>query len=64
MRVHVDGDRCVASGQCAATAPGVFDQRESDGVVVLLTDTPPGGAAADVEYAAASCPAQAIHVTR
>jgi ferredoxin len=54
----------VASGQCAATAPGVFDQRESDGVVVLLTDTPPGGAAADVEYAAASCPAQAIHVTR
>ena len=64
MRVRVDRDSCIASGQCAATAPGVFDQRESDGVVVLLTGTPPIEAAADVEHAAASCPAQAIHVTR
>jgi len=64
MRVHVDRDRCVASGQCAATAPGVFDQRAQDGVVVLLTDTPPVEAAADVEHAAASCPAQAIQLNR
>jgi ferredoxin len=64
MNVHVDRDRCVASGQCAAIAPGVFDQRESDGVVVLLTATPPVEAAEDVEYAAGACPAQAIQVTR
>jgi ferredoxin len=64
MKVHVDRDSCVASGQCAAIAPGVFDQRDEDGVVVLLTDTPAIEATADVEYAAASCPALAIHLTR
>ena len=64
MNIHVDGDMCVASGQCVLAAPGVFDQRDEDGVVVLLTATPPTDAAADVEYAAAGCPAQAIRVTR
>ena len=64
MKVQVDRDRCVASGQCAAVAPGVFDQGYEDGVVVLLTGTPPIEAAADVEYAASACPVQAIHVTR
>jgi ferredoxin len=62
--VHIEQDKCVASGQCVAAAPGVFDQRYSDGVVVLLTATPPAEAAADVENAAASCPAQAIQVTQ
>jgi ferredoxin len=64
MNVHVDRDLCVASGQCSAIAPAVFDQRESDGVVVLLTAVPPIEVAADVEHAASACPAQAIHVTR
>jgi ferredoxin len=63
MIVHVDQDRCVASGQCVVAAPAVFDQREQDGVVVLLTTTPPEGAAADVELAATNCPSQAIRVT-
>jgi ferredoxin len=44
-------------------APGVFDQRDEDGVVVLLNSTPPAEVAADVESAVASCPAQAIRVT-
>lgn len=64
MIVHVDQDRCVSAGHCAVAAPGVFDQRYEDGVVVLLTATPPAEAAADVEFAAESCPAQAIRVTR
>jgi ferredoxin len=64
MNIHVDQDRCIASGQCAAAAPGVFDQRDEDGVVVLLTATPPIEAQADVADAAAACPAQAIHVTQ
>ncbi|MEV6481795.1 ferredoxin [Streptomyces sp. NPDC051576] len=62
MKVTVDQDRCVAAGQCAATAPDVFDQREDDGVVVLLTDVPPAELADDVRYAAAICPALAIHL--
>ena len=40
MRVAVDQDRCMAAGQCVATAPDVFDQRDEDGVVVLLKATP------------------------
>jgi ferredoxin len=64
MNVHVDQDLCVAAGHCAVAAPGVFDQRYEDGVVVLLTATPPSDAAANVEYAAQSCPAQAIRVTQ
>ncbi|MEV7983215.1 ferredoxin [Streptomyces sp. NPDC086519] len=63
MRVTIDQDKCVAAGQCAATAPDVFDQRDEDGVVLLLTDTPSAERADDVRHAAAVCPALAIHVT-
>ncbi|MET9081242.1 ferredoxin [Streptomyces sp. NPDC004237] len=62
MKVTVDQDRCVAAGQCAATAPDVFDQRDEDGVVVLLTSAPATERAGDVRQAAAVCPALAIHV--
>jgi ferredoxin len=63
MNVHVDQDKCVSAGHCAIAAPGVFDQRDEDGVVVLLNSTPPAEVTADVESAVASCPAQAIRVT-
>ncbi|KPI18967.1 ferredoxin [Actinobacteria bacterium OK074] len=63
MKVTVEQDRCVAAGQCAATAPDVFDQREEDGIVVLLTDAPAAALANDVRYAATVCPASAIHLT-
>jgi ferredoxin len=64
MNVHVDQSLCVAAGNCVVAAPGVFDQRDEDGVVVLLTATPPGEVAADVEYAAQACPALAIRITQ
>jgi ferredoxin len=64
MNVHIEQDLCVAAGNCVMTAPSVFDQRPADGVVVLLTATPPSEVADDVEYAAQACPAQAIRVTR
>ncbi len=41
MKVTVDQDKCVSSGQCVLNAGEVFDQRDDDGVVVLLTDSPP-----------------------
>jgi ferredoxin len=63
MNVHVDQDKCVSAGHCAVVAPDVFDQRDEDGVVVLLNATPPAEVADGVESAAASCPAQAIRVT-
>jgi ferredoxin len=63
MRVTVDQDRCVASGQCVVAAEDVFDQRDEDGVVVLLDPEPPAALAADVRQAEAVCPALAIAVT-
>ena len=62
MKVTVDQDKCVASGQCVLTVSDVFDQREEDGIVVLLNPSPPAGLAEDVKQAAALCPALAITV--
>jgi ferredoxin len=62
MKVLVDQDKCVASGQCVLAAPDVFDQRDEDGVVVLLDPSPPAGLDDDVHQAAIICPALAITV--
>ena len=62
MRVAVDQDNCIAAGQCVAAAPDVFDQRDEDGVVVLLKATPDADEEDDVRRAAAVCPALAIQV--
>jgi ferredoxin len=63
MRVQVNQERCISSGQCVLSAPEVFDQREDDGVVFLRTGTPPADQAQDVRRAASLCPAAAITVT-
>ena len=60
MRIAVDQDKCCGAGQCAMLVPDVFDQREEDGVVVLLDPSPPGELRPEVESAAAMCPAGAI----
>lgn len=62
MKVILDQGRCVASGQCVLTAPDVFDQRDEDGIAVLLAAEPGAGRAADVHQAAVLCPALAILV--
>ncbi|SFD57789.1 Ferredoxin [Actinopolyspora alba] len=62
MKVTVDQESCVASGQCVMTAADVFDQRDEDGIVELLEDQPTEDRAEDVRQAAALCPARAIRV--
>ena len=62
MRVAVDQDKCIAAGQCVAAAPDVFDQRDDDGVVVLLKATPGADEENDVRRAAAACPQLAIQI--
>ena len=62
MKVTIDIDKCIGAGQCVLSAPDVFDQRDEDGLVVLLNPTPSAGQAADVKHAAALCPAMAIIV--
>jgi ferredoxin len=60
VKVTVDQDLCVGSGQCALTADDVFDQSDEDGTVVLLNATPPADRKPDIQHAAALCPAAAI----
>ncbi|NKQ52686.1 ferredoxin [Amycolatopsis sp. K13G38] len=62
MKVLIDQDKCVASGQCVVAAGEVFDQRDEDGVVVLLDPEPSAALAQDVRHAAQVCPALAITV--
>jgi ferredoxin len=59
MKVAVDAEKCVSSGQCVLLAPETFDQRD-DGVVVLIDAEPSGSAAGQARGAAATCPARAI----
>lgn len=62
MKVTVDQDKCVSSGQCVLNAIDVFDQRDEDGVVILLNENPPPERVEDARKAAAACPALAIHI--
>ncbi|QII07358.1 ferredoxin [Rhodococcoides fascians A25f] len=62
MKVVVDQDKCVAAGQCVAASMEVFDQRDEDGIVVLLEEFPSAELAEDVRQAAAVCPALAIQI--
>ena len=59
-KVTVDQDRCCGAGQCVLLAPDVFDQREQDGIVVLLEPTPAPDLHDAVREAANVCPAAAI----
>jgi ferredoxin len=62
MRVELDVPKCVASGQCVMAAPDVFDQREDDGVAILLEERPGEELLDDVREAVAVCPAAAIRL--
>jgi ferredoxin len=63
MQVEVDQGRCCGAGQCVINAPQVFDQRENDGVVVVLNSHPAELLRADVERAVQLCPSRAISIT-
>ena len=62
VRVEVDAPKCIAAGQCVLNAPEVFDQRDEDGVVVLLDERPGAGLHDAVRQAALLCPAAAIRL--
>jgi ferredoxin len=59
MRVQIEQDHCVASGQCVMLAPAVFDQ-DDDGIVVLLNERPDQADHEVVREAEQVCPASAI----
>ncbi len=62
MRVHINQEKCCGAGQCVLAAPSIFDQRDNDGVVILLNENPPESARAEVEQAVRLCPAVAIRI--
>ncbi|UBU11300.1 ferredoxin [Nonomuraea gerenzanensis] len=63
MKVTVDEDKCCGAGSCVLLAPEVFDQREEDGIVVLLNAEPGEDQHAVVRESAAVCPGAAIEVS-
>jgi len=62
MKITVDQDRCCGAGTCVLLVPDVFDQRDEDGIVVLLDDQPELKLHDLVREASAVCPAAAIEV--
>lgn len=60
VRVAADTDVCIGSGQCALRLPEVFDQREEDGVVVLLDERPPEALHEAARQAVLGCPSGAL----
>lgn len=62
MKVYVDEDKCCGAGNCVMIAPEVFDQRDDDGIAVVLDAQPPQEQHAAVREAADVCPAAAIEL--
>ena len=61
MKVIVDMDKCQDHGQCAFSAPEVFEIN-ADGKLVVLNDSPDEALRDSVEEAADVCPVQAIAI--
>ncbi|MFC6839438.1 ferredoxin [Xanthomonas theicola] len=62
MRVVVDQHLCGTTGQCVLTLPGIFRQREPDGIAEACVATVPDALHAAVRLAASQCPVAAIRV--
>ncbi len=62
LKITVDDLKCCGAGQCAILAPEVFDQREDDGIVILLDAEPPEELHAAVREAASMCPTATIRL--
>ncbi|MGW0945562.1 ferredoxin [Streptomyces sp. NPDC002623] len=61
VKVELEADKCVASGQCVVAAMQVFDQ-DDDGIAILLEERPAAELLDDVREAVAVCPAAAIRL--
>ncbi|MFD7666098.1 ferredoxin [Streptomyces sp. NPDC059788] len=60
LRISVSRDRCVGAGMCVLTAPGVFEQDDEEGLVLLLQPAPAPEHRAAARMAVGLCPAAAI----
>lgn len=61
MRIEINRERCMASGNCSMWAGNTFDHDEQ-GIAIVVD--PEGDDPDTVELAATNCPVSAITVTR
>jgi ferredoxin len=59
LRIEIDRQRCMASGNCSLWAPGVFDHDEEGIAIVVDAEGEPEET---VRVAATNCPVSAITV--
>ena len=61
LKIEIDRQACMGSGNCSFWAPGVFDL-DDDGVAIVID---PAAAPEDkIILAGQGCPTQAISITR
>ncbi|MGH8985628.1 MAG: ferredoxin [Acidimicrobiia bacterium] len=61
LRIEIDRELCMGSGNCSFWAPGAFDL-DDDGIAVVLD--PAAQPEDKIRLAAQGCPTQAISVTK
>ena len=61
VRATVDGEMCVGTGMCEATAPELFEVGD-DGISHVLLDEVPAELVAKAREAADNCPTRALTV--
>ncbi|SDZ48131.1 ferredoxin [Herbiconiux ginsengi] len=63
MQIQIDESRCISAGSCVMAGPDVYDQRDEDGVVVVLDHDPQGvESRRQAREGAAVCPARVITI--
>lgn len=62
MKIAIDHDGCIGSGECVLAAPEVFDQ-DDDGIVTLVGSDEVDGHDEAIRSAAHACPARIISLS-
>ncbi|MEO3884534.1 ferredoxin [Nonomuraea sp. B5E05] len=62
MKITLDEEKCCGAGQCVLAAPELFDQREEDGIAVLLHPYADAEHHESVREATLVCPGRAISI--
>ncbi|KAA9105926.1 ferredoxin [Microbacterium rhizomatis] len=64
MKIQIDESRCIAAGNCVMTGADIYDQRDEDGIVVVMDYAPEDPELQrQARAGAAICPAKVITIT-